>query len=88
MTDAGSQDIFANTGGHIPANTTVPIDDEHTKAFADAYANTFPRPQVKELDAFWGPFGDAQQKVTETGADPVQSVADACAAMNEANGIQ
>jgi arabinogalactan oligomer/maltooligosaccharide transport system substrate-binding protein len=87
MTDAGSQEIFANTGGHIPANTTVPIDDEHTKAFADAFADTFPRPQVKALDNFWGPFGDAQAKVTETGADPTQEVATACGAMNEANGL-
>jgi arabinogalactan oligomer/maltooligosaccharide transport system substrate-binding protein len=87
MTDAGSQDIFANTGGHIPANTSVPVDDEHTQAFAETYGDTVPRPQVAALDNFWGPFGDAQAKVTEQGADPTQSVADACAAMNEANGL-
>jgi arabinogalactan oligomer / maltooligosaccharide transport system substrate-binding protein len=85
MTSAESQTFFANTGGHIPANTTVSITDPLAKAFADAYANTFPRPQVKELDNFWGNFGDAQAKITEAGADPTTQVAAACAAMNKAN---
>jgi arabinogalactan oligomer/maltooligosaccharide transport system substrate-binding protein len=86
MTSQEAQTVFANTGGHIPANTSVAISDPLAEAFADAYANSFPRPQVKELDNFWGNFGDAQAKVTETGADPAQAVATACAAMNKANG--
>jgi arabinogalactan oligomer/maltooligosaccharide transport system substrate-binding protein len=85
-TDAGSQTIMANVGGHIPADTSVQITDPLSDAFAQSYASTFPRPQVKELGGFWGNFGDAQAKVTETGADPVSSVATACAAMNKANG--
>jgi arabinogalactan oligomer/maltooligosaccharide transport system substrate-binding protein len=85
MTSAESQTFFANTGGHIPANTTIAISDPLAKAFSDAYANTFPRPQVKELDNFWGNFGDAQAKITEAGADPTTQVATACAAMNKAN---
>jgi arabinogalactan oligomer/maltooligosaccharide transport system substrate-binding protein len=87
MTNPESQAIFANTGGHIPANTTVSISDPLAKAFADSYANTTPRPQLKQLDNFWGNFGDAQAKVTETGADPTASVKTACAAMNKANNI-
>jgi len=87
MTNGDSQTFFANTGGHIPANTTVSISDPLAKAFADSYANTMPRPQLKQLDNFWGNFGDAQAKVTETGADPTQAVATACTAMNKANNV-
>jgi len=79
--------VFANTAFHIPSNSTVAIDDPISEQFAAAVANGFPRPQSAQFGAFWGPFGDALNKVLDTGADPVTAVADACAAMNTANGL-
>lgn len=87
MTDPKAQEIFANKAGHIPANTTVSITDPLSKAFADAMQNTIPRPQVKELDKFWGNFGNAQAKIIDTNADPVQAISEACTKMNQENGL-
>jgi len=87
MTNEAAQQIFADTAGHIPANQNIKIADPITQGFADAVATGFPRPQVKALDNFWGNFGNAQQLVLETGADPVKAIADACAEMNKANGL-
>ena len=86
MTDAESLRVWTDVGGHVPADTTVEVSDEHVAAFQGTAPNTVPRPQVKELDNFWGNFGNAQAKITETGADAATEVAAACAAMNEANG--
>lgn len=87
MTTVDAQQIFVDKAGHIPANTSITITDPITQGFADAVATGFPRPQVKELDNFWGNFGNALQLTLETDADPVKAVADACAAMNTANGL-
>lgn len=87
MTTAENQAVFANTAFHIPSNSTVAIDDPISEQFAAAVANGFPRPQSAQFGAFWGPFGDALNKVLDTGADPVAAVAEACAAMNTANGL-
>lgn len=87
MTTADNQAVFANTAFHIPSNSTVAIDDPISEQFAAAVANGFPRPQSAQFGAFWGPFGDALNKVLDTGADPVTAVAEACAAMNTANGL-
>jgi maltose-binding protein MalE len=86
LTDQDSQQIFADVGGHVPANTNVSISDANAQGFADAFANTVPRPQVQELDNFWGNFGNALDQVLAAGADAQTAVTDACAAMNEANG--
>ncbi len=85
MTTQASQQIMVDVGGHIPANANITISDPITQGFADAVETGFPRPQVKELDNFWGNFSNAWQLVLETGADPTTAVADACAAMNTAN---
>ncbi len=87
MTTVESQQIFVDVAGHIPANTSITIADPITQGFADAVATGFPRPQVKQLDNFWGNFGNALQLVLESGTDATTAVADACAAMNEANGL-
>jgi len=50
-------------------------------------ATGFPRPQVKQLDNFWGNFGNALQLVLESDEDPIKAAADACAEMNKANGL-
>jgi arabinogalactan oligomer/maltooligosaccharide transport system substrate-binding protein len=87
MTDQSAEQVFVDTAGHIPANTDNTIADPITKGFADAVSTGFPRPQIKQLDNFWGNFGNAQQLILETGADPTTAIADACAAMDQANGL-
>ena len=87
MTGVDGQTTFANKAYHIPANSTVAITDPISKQFAAAVASGFPRPQSTQFGNFWGPFGDALSKVLDTGADPVASVAAACAAMNTASGL-
>jgi arabinogalactan oligomer/maltooligosaccharide transport system substrate-binding protein len=86
MTDVESEQVFVEAG-HIPANKDNTISDPITQGFADAVATGFPRPQVKALDNFWGNFGNALQLTLEAKADPVKAVADACSAMNKANGL-
>ena len=85
-TDASAQQIFVDKAGHIPANSTIAITDPLTQGFADAVATGFPRPQVKELDNFWGNFGNALQLVLESDADATEAIATACSEMNKANG--
>jgi arabinogalactan oligomer/maltooligosaccharide transport system substrate-binding protein len=87
MTDVPQEQVFVDKAGHIPANTANTIADPITQGFSDAVATGFPRPQVKQLDNFWGNFGNALQLVLEKGEDPVKATADACAAMNTANGL-
>jgi len=87
MTDVDNEQIFVDKAGHIPANTANTISDPITQGFADAVATGFPRPQVKQLDNFWGNFGNALQLVLESDEDPVKAAADACAEMNKANGL-
>jgi arabinogalactan oligomer/maltooligosaccharide transport system substrate-binding protein len=87
MTTPEAQQTFVDVAGHIPANTSVTVTDPITQGFADAVATGYPRPQVQALDNFWANFGNSQQLILESGADPTQAVADACAAMNEANGL-
>ncbi len=87
MTDVDNEQIFVDKAGHIPANTANTVSDPITKGFADAVATGFPRPQVKQLDNFWGNFGNALQLVLEADEDPIKAAADACAEMNKANGL-
>jgi arabinogalactan oligomer/maltooligosaccharide transport system substrate-binding protein len=86
MTDVDAEQVFVEAG-HIPANKDNTISDPITQGFADAVATGYPRPQVKALDNFWGNFGNALQLTLEANADPVKATADACAAMNTANGL-
>jgi arabinogalactan oligomer/maltooligosaccharide transport system substrate-binding protein len=78
---------FVDKAGHIPALTSATITDPITQGFAEAVKNGFPRPQVKQLDNFWANFDNALNEVIDKGTDPVKAVADACAAMNKANGL-
>jgi arabinogalactan oligomer/maltooligosaccharide transport system substrate-binding protein len=87
MTSKENQQVFVDKAGHIPSNASITISDPITKGFADAVSTGFPRPQVKQLDNFWGNFGNALQLVLEKNEDPTKAVADACAAMNTANGL-
>jgi arabinogalactan oligomer / maltooligosaccharide transport system substrate-binding protein len=87
LTNPENQKVFADTAYHIPANASVTIDNAISKQFAAAVASGYPRPQSTQFGAFWAPFGDALNKVLDTGLDPTQAVADACAARNTANGL-
>ncbi len=87
MTQPDVLKVFADLAVHIPADTSVTTSDPLAGQFAAAVQSGLPRPQVPQLGAFWGNFGDALNHVIDEGADPTQAVTDACAAMNTANGL-
>jgi arabinogalactan oligomer/maltooligosaccharide transport system substrate-binding protein len=87
LTSPAAMQTFVDDAGHVPANPTVQITDPITQGFADAAAGGLPRPQNAQFNNWWGPFGDALNKVIDTGADPATAVKDACALMNEASGL-
>lgn len=87
LTSAASMQTMVDGAGHIPANPAVAITDPITQGFADAAATGLPRPQNAQFNNWWGPFSDALNKIIDTGADPAQSITDACALMNEASGL-
>lgn len=78
--------ISVDKAGHIPANTKSQSTDPINQGFAAAVATGYPRPTAKELDNYWGNFGNAIAAVIDKGTDPTTAVADACAAMDKANG--
>jgi arabinogalactan oligomer / maltooligosaccharide transport system substrate-binding protein len=82
-----NEQLFANAG-HLPANTTLQPTDPIAQSFAALMPKGFARPTLKQLDGYWGNFGNALVAVIDKGTDPTKAVADACAAMNKANGIQ
>ncbi len=86
LTSPESMKVYVDEAGHVPVSTKVSISDPLVEAFALASATGVPRPQIPELDNYWGPFGDAMTKVLDGGADPAAAVAEACALMNTANG--
>jgi len=85
MVSASNEQLFVDKAGHIPANTTIVPTDPITLGFAQQVATGFARPTAKELDNYWGNFGDAIASVVEKGTDPTAAVATACAAMDKAN---
>jgi arabinogalactan oligomer/maltooligosaccharide transport system substrate-binding protein len=86
LTSPESMKVYVDEAGHVPVSTKVEISDPLVQAFAQASATGVPRPQIPELDNYWGPFGDAMTKVLDGGADPAAAVTEACALMNTANG--
>jgi arabinogalactan oligomer/maltooligosaccharide transport system substrate-binding protein len=80
-----NEQIFADAG-HLPANTTLKPSDPIAQSFAALMPNGFARPTAKELNNYWGNFGNALVSVIDKGTDPTKAVADACAAMDKANG--
>jgi arabinogalactan oligomer/maltooligosaccharide transport system substrate-binding protein len=87
MVKAENEQVFVDTAGHIPANTTIKISDPITLQFGEAVKSGFPRPQVPQLDNFWANFDNALALVIQKGSDPQKAAVDACAAMNKANKI-
>lgn len=81
-----NEQIFADAG-HLPANTTLQPTDPIAKAFAALMPTGFARPTLKELNNYWGNFGNAIVAVVDKGNDPATEVTNACAAMDKANGL-
>ena len=80
-----NEQVFANAG-HLPANTTLQPTDPIAQSFAALMPKGFARPTAKELNNYWGNFGNALVSVIDKGTDPTTAVADACTAMDKANG--
>jgi arabinogalactan oligomer/maltooligosaccharide transport system substrate-binding protein len=80
-----NEQIFADAG-HLPANTTLQPKDPIAKSFAALMPSGFARPTAKELNNYWGNFGDALASAIDKGTDPTTLVATACSKMDTANG--
>lgn len=87
MVSPANEQVFVDEAGHVPGDSTVTITSDLTQGFSDAAAAGLPRPQNEQFGNWWGPFGDALNKVVDTGADPAASITDACKLMNEASGL-
>ena len=85
LTNAANQQIYVDVAGHIPADSRISIADPIVAGFADAVKVGDPRPQIPELNNYWGNFGNALNEVLDKGTDPTAAVATACAEMNKAN---
>jgi arabinogalactan oligomer/maltooligosaccharide transport system substrate-binding protein len=85
MVKTDNEQVFVDVAGHIPADKTIKISDPITAKFAEAVASGFPRPQIPELDNFWGNFDNALASVITKGTDGKTAATTACAAMNTAN---
>ena len=85
---AGGEQIFADQAGHLPAVKDAIVSDPISKGFAAQILDSYPRPQTKQLGAYWSNWGDAfDSVVVDKGTDPVAAVKKACDAMNKANGL-
>ena len=79
-----NEQIFADAG-HLPANTTLKPSDPIAQSFAALMPSGFARPTAKELNNYWGNFGNALAAAIDKSEDTTKLVADACAAMDKAN---
>ena len=84
---AGGEQIFADQAGHLPAVKDATTSDDYAKGFLAQITDSYPRPQNKELGAYWSNFGNAFDAVLLKGTDPVEAVKTACDAMNKANNL-
>jgi arabinogalactan oligomer/maltooligosaccharide transport system substrate-binding protein len=87
LTSPEAMQVFVDDAGHVPANPAVQITDPITQGFADAAEAGLPRPQNEQFNNWWAPFGDALNKVIDTGADPATAIGEACTLMDEASGL-
>ncbi len=85
LVSPAAQQIYVDTAGHAPANTTVEVSDPLVQAFTDSFAIGEPRPQIAELNNYWGNFGNAWNEVLTNNGDPTAAVATACTTMDTAN---
>lgn len=81
-----AQTIEVDVAGHVPANTGISIIDPLVASFSDAINAGDARPQREEMNNYWGNFDKAWADVLTAGVDPTAAVAEACAALDAANG--
>ncbi|HLE78998.1 MAG TPA: extracellular solute-binding protein [Candidatus Limnocylindrales bacterium] len=89
LVSAAAQRTYVDIAGHVPANTSITVLDPLVKSFTDAILTGEARPQSAEFGNYWGPFGDAWNKVLpadgSAGSDAAAEVAAACGLMDTAN---
>jgi arabinogalactan oligomer/maltooligosaccharide transport system substrate-binding protein len=86
LTSQESGQVFADRGGHVPVHTGVTINDPLLLAFSQAVESGIIRPQSREFDNYWGPFGEMFFSVLDTGISPKDALENACDNMNQLNG--
>jgi len=87
MVKKDNEQVFVDTAGHIPADSTITIADPITQKFGDAVKTGFPRPQAAQLDHFWSNFDNALNLVVKKNEDATKADKDACTKMNAENKI-
>jgi arabinogalactan oligomer/maltooligosaccharide transport system substrate-binding protein len=87
MVKKENEQVFVDTAGHIPADSTITIADPITQKFGDAVKTGFPRPQAAQLDHFWSNFDNALNLVVKKNEDATKATKDACTKMNAENKI-
>jgi arabinogalactan oligomer/maltooligosaccharide transport system substrate-binding protein len=87
LVSQASQTIYVDVAGHVPANKNITIIDPLVKAFSEAINTGDPRPQIEQMNNYWGNFDKAWADVLTAGVDPTTAVATACSAMDAANGF-
>jgi arabinogalactan oligomer/maltooligosaccharide transport system substrate-binding protein len=87
MVKKENEQVFVDTAGHIPADSTITIADPITQKFGDAVKTGFPRPQAAQLDHFWSNFDNALNLVVKKNEDATKAAKDACTKMNTENKI-
>ena len=81
-----SQTVEVDVAGHVPAHTGISIIDPLVASFSDAINAGDARPQREEMNNYWGNFDKAWADVLTAGVEPTAAVAEACAALDTANG--
>ncbi len=84
MTDMESAEIWANTASHIPARNNIVLADPNLQMLAQALNTGQSVPDSPSFEFYWDIFDDAFSQVLKGTSDPVDVVAAACTALQEA----
>jgi len=87
LTSTAAQTLFATEADRVPANLAVKQIDPLLTAFSTALVAAEPWPQQPQFAAWWVPFQTMLDSVLEAGVDVDGAVAEACKAMDTANGF-
>jgi arabinogalactan oligomer/maltooligosaccharide transport system substrate-binding protein len=87
LVSESAQRTYVDIAGHVPANKNVTVLDPLVKGFTDAILQGDARPQIEQMNNYWGPFGDAWSKAIpddgSAGGNPTDLVAAACATLGK-----
>jgi arabinogalactan oligomer/maltooligosaccharide transport system substrate-binding protein len=87
LTNVESGTALASLGKRLPANRNVAIGDNPLlQGFMNQAANAQSMPNRPEMEQVWGYAGDMVVKVVDGDADPLVTVQETAALINEANG--